>query len=328
MKKKIFSFALFLILGSGFGLRHHLDKLMYDGLSAAGSAAIGTPFRLEGIDLALFLGKIGVRGLEVGNPEGFTTPHCFKVANLGVDADLKSFLGDVATLEELRITGPEVTFEIGTNGTNFGRLLSNLRERRGGGGGGASDAPPSSAAPPSSTAAPRRDSPPSASPAEPGMKFLVQKLVLEDVRVRVAQSALLSTEMTFVLPPIELANLGNANASGPAQPLEFSQLLEQILGVISLAVSEAGGIPTDLSGLLSGELKNVSLGRGRETVDKLKDSLKQGGVKDVKKELKSIEKDLEKTLDGLLGGGDDKDKDEKKKKKDKDKKKDDDKQKD
>lgn len=324
MKKKLLSFAVF-VACAGFGVDKYAEKLVLNGLSTAGSAALGTRFSVDSISMALLLGKFGVGGLEVGNPEGFTTPNCFRVDELGVDADLKSFLGDVATIEELHIRGPEVTFEVNQRGTNYGTLIDRLKKTREG-----------RAVPPVATSKPPADrnvAPPNADPgapptapsgAEPGRKFLVQRLILEDVRVRLAQSALLSTEMTFVLPTIQLENLGNSNASGPAQPLTLPALFEQILGVITLAVSESGGVPQDLSGLLSGELTGASLGRARDVIGGLRESLKKsgGGIeKDVKKDLKQDLKQLENQLDGLLGGDKDaeKDADKKKKKKDKDK---------
>lgn len=308
MKKKLLSIVVF-VACVGFGADKYCEKLLLNGLSAAGSAALGTPFAVESISMALLLGKFGIGGLEVGNPEGFKTPNCFRVDELEVDADLKSFLGDVATIEALRIRGPEVTFEINQQGTNYGRLLSRLKARHGGDAGPQDGGAPAATKPPTAPdSAPRSDS--------PGKKFLVQKLVLEEVRVRLAQSALLTTETTFVLPTITMENLGNASASGPAQPLTIPALFEQILGVISLAVTQSGGVPTDLSSVLSGELSGASLGRARDVIGGLRESLGKtgGGIeKDLKKDLKQ----LENKLDDLLGGDD-----EKTKKKKKDKKKD------
>lgn len=304
MKKKLLSLAVF-VACAGFGADKYFEKLLLGGLSSAGSAALGTRFAVDSISMALFLGEFGVGGLEVGNPEGFTTPNCFRVDRLDVDADLKSFLGDVATIEELRIRGPEVTFEINQQGTNYGRLMERLKARRGDAAGAG---PPERAAP-----AAKPPSEPGAAPAAEsgGKKFLVRKLVLEDVRVRLAQSALLTTETTFVLPPITMENLGNAAASGPAQPLTLPGLFEQILGVISLAVTQAGGVPKDLSSLLSGELSGASLGSARTVIGNLRESLgKTGGM--VEKDLKKDLKQLENKLDDLLGGDG-----EKKKKKDK-----------
>lgn len=324
MKKKLLSFVVF-VACAGFGVDKYAEKLVLNGLSTAGSAALGTRFSVDSISMALLLGKFGVGGLEVGNPEGFTTPNCFRVDELGVDADLRSFLGDVATIEELRIRGPEVTFEVNQGGTNYGRLLERLQKTRDGDSGpsGAPSKPPAEGSGAAPNVAPSGASPASPS-AEPSKKFLVQRLVLEDVRVRLAQSALLSTEMTFVLPTIQLENLGNANASGPAQPLTLPALFEQILGVISLAVTESGGVPQDLKSLLSGELSGASLGRARDAIGGLRESLKKSGS-GIEKDLKKDLKQLENQLDGLLGGDNDaekdakKDADKKKKKKDKDK---------
>jgi hypothetical protein len=320
-------FLLLLLVAAGFVFPGIAGSLLAGGIAKAGTAALGVPLRLSGVSLSLFGGRFSIDDLAIGNPPGFESESCFAVGNVVVGADLRSLLSDEVIVHEVAIRSPEVTCEIGAGGTNFGALLDHLEARRGG------SAPPNATAAPAAT--PQAAPPPPASAerdAGPRKTILVERFLLEDVRVTVKPSALLARELRVVLPRLELKDIGTG-AAGGRQPVTLEQLLEHLFGALAYAVADANGVPVDLSKLLAGDVSSLSA--AGKTIDAVRAALKDARVEGVEglgdvpallqdqDALKDAKKQLE-SLEGLLGGKDDAskakdDKNEKKKKK-KDKK--------
>ena len=51
-----------------------------------------TSASLEDVDLSLFSGNIALKGLKIGNPQGFAAPNAFELGQISVKFDPKSLL--------------------------------------------------------------------------------------------------------------------------------------------------------------------------------------------------------------------------------------------
>ncbi len=232
--KRFFITLVLVLIGTTWGAKTFIGKLIVDGISAAGTAALGVPFSCQSITVGLLAGQLDIGGIEVSGPQGFKTVKCVRIEDVGVDCKITSLLSDVITLDEIHVQRPEITLEIGKGGSNLGHFLKRLESRR-----------------EKRAHEPRR----ARADREPDEKrqFLVERIVIEEAQVHVSADAFLKADLTFTLPTITLEDIGNTGANGERQPVDFAGILEQVFGAISASASTRAGLPTDLGNVLSGE---------------------------------------------------------------------------
>ena len=207
MKKVVLGAILVLLITIGFGVYYllsNLDSLIKSAIETYGSEATRTPVRVENVKIVLQDGSGAIRGLTVGNPQGFGTPHAFALGEITTQIALKSLSEDVPVIEHITIRSPEVFFELNEKGqNNLGSLQKNLQ----------SDAAKSSSSPPG-----KSDS------AEP--KLIIRKLVFADGRIH-AKVVPLNKDYELQLPNIQMNELGGKTGATP------SQIASQVVKVLT-----------------------------------------------------------------------------------------------
>jgi uncharacterized protein involved in outer membrane biogenesis len=99
--------AIVLILNS-FG-----GRLIQKTVNVAGPAALGVPVSLEKAEFHLLRGHVLLKGLTVGNPDGFKTDGIFELGQLTVDLNTRSLLSGVVHIRKILIDAPKITYERG-----------------------------------------------------------------------------------------------------------------------------------------------------------------------------------------------------------------------
>ena len=59
----------------------------------------------------------------MGNPEGFKTPGLFELGLIDIQLDVASLFKKLVVIREIRIEGPEITYERALKNSNIGQLL-------------------------------------------------------------------------------------------------------------------------------------------------------------------------------------------------------------
>ena len=222
MKKTIIvSFlVLFLIVAAGFGyLYFSLNSLVKKGVETIGPRITRTDVKLGAAVLSPLSGSGRLLDLSIGNPQGFTG-SAITVGTLEIDMNEKTALSKTIVIDKILITSPEISL-IGTlTGNNLGKLMQNIK------GYGSSKTQEGG------------------NSSENGLsrKFIVKKVVISGIRLRVAASALnQNVSQTIPLAEIQLENLGSGgNGISPAE------ISEQILvPLITDAIREGIGILTN-----------------------------------------------------------------------------------
>ncbi len=99
-----------------------LSLILKSSVQTFGSMVMGVPVTVDSIALEPFKGALRINNLVVGNPEGYSSPHAFKLGKFEVVIVPSSlFSGDKMVIDKLAIEGVELNME-----TNF--LRSNLSE--------------------------------------------------------------------------------------------------------------------------------------------------------------------------------------------------------
>jgi hypothetical protein len=205
-----------------------LGSIIKKGVETVGPQITKTEIRLDSATLSLLSGSGKLKGLLVGNPEGFKTQSAIKVGAVSVGVVAGSVLSDKVHVTQINVQAPEVTFEGGLTGTNLSKLLDNVQSAAGG-----SD----------KTSATTKDK--SAS-----KKLQVDDFVISGGKINLSIDAgpLGGKSATVPLPEIHLTNLGSGPDGITAADLTakvLKELLQAAIPAAEKAVVNLGKGATD-----------------------------------------------------------------------------------
>jgi uncharacterized protein involved in outer membrane biogenesis len=209
MKKTILTVAivvvvclvLLVIVAASF-----LGSIVKKGVETVGPKLTKTELRLEGASLSLLSGSGSIKGLFVGNPQGFKTESAIKVGSVSLGVKPMSVFADKVHVTHVRLIEPDITFEGSPQGNNLSKILENVQSATGT---GATDKP---------------------QPADtgPSKKIQVDDLVISGGKVHLSATLLGGKALTVPLADIHLQNLGQGS-----EGLTAAELTERILKEIT-----------------------------------------------------------------------------------------------
>ncbi len=92
-----------------------------------GSDVLKTEVRVSGISISLSEGKVGIAGLTIANPEGYSSANLFEMEAIEVTLDIASLSQDVLVIKSIIIQNPLIVFEGDADGgSNMQTLLDNM----------------------------------------------------------------------------------------------------------------------------------------------------------------------------------------------------------
>jgi uncharacterized protein involved in outer membrane biogenesis len=223
-----------------------LDGAIKRGVETVGPMVAKVPITLEGVSLSLFSGSGKVKGLFVGNPEGYKTPSAIRVGQASLSLQPGSVFADKVIIKSVQVEAPEVTFETDLKGNNLSKLLANVQAATGG------------------------SEPSGAKGKGSGKKLQVNEFLIRNGKLNVSIPGL-GKSATVPLPEIHLTNLG----TGP-DGITAAELAALVLQAIEKeAVQASGSALTGLAKDASGLTKDASK-PGSSTAEKISQGL--GGL--------------------------------------------------
>ena len=114
MKKLLKVIVVLVVLAAivGVVVIINLDRIVKVGVEKGGSLILGVPVRVDNVSVSLTGGSIGLDGLTLGSPEGFSAKEMFKLGHAHVDVDLWSLRTEEMVVHEVVVDGAEITFEV------------------------------------------------------------------------------------------------------------------------------------------------------------------------------------------------------------------------
>jgi hypothetical protein len=238
---------LAIAVGSGlWWLYHSLGPLVATTIRTIGPEITGVAVRIDHVDIEPFTGTAALHGLVVGNPREFKTDHALSLGEFSMRLKLRSLLSDVIVIKEVLILKPEVTYEIGADGSNLAAIQRNVDRYVGGPAAGDKPAKASS------------------SPKDAGgKKFVIQDLLIKDAKAHVSAAFLQGQDLSVALPDLHLQNIGqdsNGASAGEAVKQVLGPLTRSVVGAVAKlnlgdateSVKEGAG---SVGGLIKGLLK-------------------------------------------------------------------------
>ncbi|HWD92706.1 MAG TPA: hypothetical protein VG938_10185 [Verrucomicrobiae bacterium] len=223
-----------LIIIIALGVHFFLDGAVKSGIETLGPKMTKVDVKLDAVSISLLSGSGKIKGLVVGNPDGYKTPHAISIGTVSLVLKPGSLLSDKLIITSINLEAPEVTFEGGLKGNNLSKILANLNENTSGPGG-------------TNVAG--------ATPKEE--KKASKKLEVDDFTITGAKLDANITDlggktMTLPLPTIHLSNLG----TGP-DGITAPELTKQVISAIekqavATVASEAGNLGNMAGNLTKG----------------------------------------------------------------------------
>ncbi len=221
LKKLIYVFCgLFALLVVGLVVVWFtLGTVVVKGVNKVGPKITGTPVVLESAVLSPLSGEGTLKGLSVGNPEGWSAGNAMELGEVRVKMVPSSLMGEFVMVEEVFIDRPVIVYERRLTTSNIGDLLKQIEENLGG-------------------PAPTADDDPDAEPR----KFAVKQFRLQGAQVTVGA---VGTSATIPLPPLTITDLGVAEGG-----ITADQIVAAVMRALLNQLGQAAiGAATDLGGI-------------------------------------------------------------------------------
>ncbi len=198
------------------------NSLVRGAVVTVGPQVTKSSFALEKFSLSPFSGRGEIRGLVIGNPEGFKTPSAFELGSVKIKLQPGSLFSDCIVIDEIFVDAPVVTYEQGLTGTNIGALLKNVEAFTGG---------------------PAQPEPKEEKPAadKPGKKILIKRFVVEGAKVRFSAVIMGGAAATVPMARVELTDIGKETEGASVQET-VKKIANAIGGAIMNTVAGAGDL--------------------------------------------------------------------------------------
>lgn len=201
-----------------------LNSIVKQGVLTVGPEVTKVSVALDGVSLSVFSGAGGVKGLVIGNPEGFKMPNAMKVGTASLQVKPASLLGDKIVVQSVRVEAPEITFEGDLRGNNLSKIQQNV------------DAYVASLLGPAGKEEKK---------GAPGTKkkLQVDEFIIANAKVNLSMPMLGGKSATLPLPEIRLSNLGQGpDGITPAEVIKVvtTELLSKTTTAVTDYLSGAG----------------------------------------------------------------------------------------
>jgi hypothetical protein len=241
--------VVLVVAGAMIFLVSNLDGLVKKAIETVGSEVTGTKVAVAEVKISLTEGKGSIKGLSVGNPQGFKTDSAFKLGEISLAIDTGSITKDPVVIKEILVGAPEVTYEMAAGGSNVDAIQKNVAAftaKSGGGSGGQAK--------------------PAEKDSKAGPKLVIDRLAVSGGKVNLA-TPIPGAQASGKLGDITLTGIGRdkggASAAQVAQQFLDALTKSAIKSASSMGVGAAlegigkkasEAVPAEASGALKGLL--------------------------------------------------------------------------
>ena len=254
--------AVIVVVALVAAIHLYADRALKIGIEMAGTKALNVGVSVGDVDLAIMKGEIGLENLVIDNPPGYQHRKLLELKDAKIEVDIKSLLGDVVNIREIKLDGINLVLEQrGISGNNLQDVIKSI-------------------------AAKDKQAEPS------GKKLHIDELEITNITVKAKLLPVpgRADTVTLRLNPIKMTNLGGDDK------LDTAGLSGKILLAIATGVAEegVGVLPKEMVDTIESSLK-VTLGLGKGIIEGGKDI-----GKEAVKSAEDIGKGITEGLGGLL----------------------------
>jgi hypothetical protein len=206
----VIAFASIYFVGSSI-----LNKGIKSGVETFGPRVTQTKVTLDSANISILTGSGSLKGLNVGNPDGYKSEDIFAVGEIDLKVDMSTVFSKVIIIDHIIIRKPEISYEKSLTGSNLKELLKYIEE----------------------FSEPKNQNEPT-SEDDTGAKkqVVIRKLLIEGGTIYLGA---LGIGQTLSLPTIEMENIGQeGDQMSPAEVI--SLVLTKLVQSIGPSITNAG----------------------------------------------------------------------------------------
>lgn len=121
-----------LIFIVALGVHFFMDSAVKRGVETMGPKLTKTDVKLGGVNISLISGSGKLKGLVIGNPEGYKTAHAINVGSTSLALKPGTVFSDKLVITSINVESPEITFEGTLHGLsikdNLQQILDNVND--------------------------------------------------------------------------------------------------------------------------------------------------------------------------------------------------------
>lgn len=226
----------------------YLGPIIKIGMEQVGPKVTQVTIKVDNVDVSIMTGSAAIKGLLIGNPQGYTSPQAISVGTVAVKLDPLSITSNKIVVQSIHVESPEITFEGTPSNNNLSKILENVNSFS------------KNVLPPSGS---------STANNKPAPKIEVDDFLITGAKVHLHLSGIVNKDVA--LPDIHLTDLGkDSNGLTPAE-LTSAVLSAVSSDTISVVTSTLVNLGQSFKGLGQSAVKTMG-----SSVDKITSSL--GGL--------------------------------------------------
>lgn len=171
---------------------------------------------LDRATISLFGGKLGLHGLAIASPHGFSAPRMLEVGGIDVAVRYRELRSEPIHVEALNINGPKFVIEQSGGALNFRKAM---------------------------------EVQPASDPNKPPMKLVIDQLEVRDAQV-VIRPGLPGVQQEFVVPVPALSMKDIGRGRGAHNGAAIREVAMRVMGALAEKAAESGQVPPELKALL------------------------------------------------------------------------------
>ncbi len=220
-----------------------INKGVKSGIETFGPDITQTEVHLEGANISPLNGTGVIKGLTIGNPEGFKSDKAFSANKVEVNLDVATLLSDKIVIEKIYVNEPHIVYEKKLLTDNLKQLLKNIEE--------------------SSLVGEEAE-------GDEGdeIRLEIKELSLVNGKITVG---ILGNGITVPLPEIHLSGLGSQSEEGITPDQMAGEIMKAVLRNTLQGVGKAGGAVVEGGADTANEVGKKALGGLKGMLKKKKD---------------------------------------------------------
>ncbi len=192
MKKALLAAVIVAVAaaGAGWWLYENPGVVVKFALEYYAPKVMGVDVKVGEVSISPRDGKGVVRGVEIGNPSGFSAPRAARLGEASLWVEPATIRSPIVLIHEIVVTEPVITYERGSGSTNLDAIQKRMAQ--------------------SASAA---QSAPTGTSTLSGEKrrYIIERIAIRGAKVTMTTNALKGQGVTFNLPDIEMKNIGQDN---------------------------------------------------------------------------------------------------------------------
>lgn len=207
---------------------NHIAKA---GVERGSEYALGVPTSLEDIDVRLLRSEVQLNGLNISNPEGYSSPHLLHSGQFDLGVEGGTLMSDKVVVRHFVIDGLDINIEQKLAGSNISKILDNLKRFESG----------------------------EKKPPESRKTFVVNEVLIRNVTANFYLASdipgMEEKNVTVTIPEIKLTDVSSEDKG-----VVLGELIRRILPAILEAVVQEGGdlLPADFRQSLDQQLTGLN----------------------------------------------------------------------